>query len=525
MLPLQLRSLRDFESKPMPGTEGARSPCISADGKWIAYSLGERLMKIAVGGGGPELVGHTQSGAVGLGAWGEGDLIVFDGGRSYGGEGDSLVQLSATGRDAPRLITKVDAARGELLHTLPAILPGNRAVLFTTLLKSGSRIEAIDLKTLERKVLVEGATHSTFVEPGYLLFWRPPVPALIAVRFDPERVEIHGPEVNVLAPVATGADMNAKISVSRNGTLIYGYSREGGAALSVVRVDRSGRVTALCDRRDAWAEPRFSPDGKRILLRQIGNPDCNTWSFDLQRSALTRLTLDEDNHGANWLDAEHFVCTFADAPKAALVRRRADGSGEAERLIDDPRPFYPRSVSGDGKLIALSLDEGNSPDIWMLDLHEKPVLRQVLTSPYRETSPAISRDGRWLAYVSNESGQDEVYLRAYPGPGAKLPVSRHGGASPVWSRDVSELFFMEGTHVMSAAVKSDPEPQVGAPVALFQGNFGNFRPGNFDVAPDGQSFVMLLASESANEEPELRVVLNWIAELEQKLAAAGGAQR
>ncbi len=525
MMPLQVRSLRDFETKPLPGTEGARNPCFSADGQWLAYSTGERLMKVGTAGGRPEVIGNTQPGTVALGSWGDGDLIVYDSGRGYGGEADSLVQLSATGDPSPRLLTKVDAVRGERLHTLPSILPGNHAVLFTTMLKGSSRIEALDLVTHERKVLVEGGADSIFVAPGYLLFWRPPTPALVAVRFDPERLEVHGPEVTVLEAIATGPDMNAKVSVSRNGTLIYGYSREGGAVLSVVRVDRSGRVTPLLDRREAWAEPRFSPDGRRVLLRQIGNPDCNTWSVDLQRSTLTRLTLAGDNHGATWLGSDSFVCSFAGAADAALVRRRADGTGEPNRLIDDPRPFYPRSISADGKLIALSLEAGIDTDIWMLDLRENPVLRQVLATPFREASPAISPDGGWLAYVSNEGGQDEVYLRAYSGPGGKLPVSRHGGGSPVWSRDGSELFFMEGTRMMSAAVQIHPDPQVGTPVELFQGNFGNFRPGNYDVAPDGQSFVMLLASENANEEPELRVVLNWFEELEQKMTAAGDGKR
>ena len=512
---LYLRPLNQFEANVIPGTEGARDPFFSPDGQWVGFFADVTLQKVSVTGGAPQPICDAPD--ISLGAsWGPDDTIVFAAGLS------GLVRVPAGG-GTPESLTTPDAEKGEVRHSWPQILPGGESVLFTITTEEGPRIGVLSLATGDWRTLPSGgeATQAQYVPTGHLVFAQSG--ELLGVPFDLARLELDGPPGSVLDGVYASPGLGglglAYFAVSRSGSLVYA---PGGAAIaenSLVWVDRDGRASPLTGGRGTYRYPRLSPDGRRIAVdfrSQTGDRDI--WIYELERGTLSRLTVEGTNRNPVWArEGTQVTFTSNRAGPFDLYWKPADGSGQSEALLTRANSQFPTSWSPDGRQLAFyEVNPTTARDIWVLAQDDDP--SPFLRTSFNERSPTFSPDGRWLAYVSNESGRDEIYVLAYPGPGGRSQVSTDGGTEPVWSANGRELFYRNGDQMLTVAVETEPAFDAGDPQLLFEERYGveADRNPNYDVAPDGQRFVMV-KSDQDSAPTQLHVVLDWFEELNARV--------
>jgi Tol biopolymer transport system component len=312
--------------------------------------------------------------------------------------------------------------------------------------------------------------------------------------------------------------------LSADGSLAYVPGGESVSERTLLWVDRKGAPQPLPAPQRPYLFPRLSPDGQRLAV-SIQGGNRGLWVYDLARGTLSRLTESPAVPRSIWTpDGKHL--TFLSAPGGTmnLYWMPADGSGAVERLTTSENVQFPGSWSPDGQLLAFSeADPTNGWDIWILGLQGDRKPRPFLQTPANESQPMFSPDGRWLAYVSDESGLREVYVRPFPGPGGKMQISIEGGTEPMWARNGRELYYRNGDKMMVAAVGTQPAFAAAKPRLLFEGHYETgLSPfeSNYDVGPDGQRFLMIKASEQESAATQLNVVLNWSDEL-RRLAPAG----
>jgi Tol biopolymer transport system component len=278
----------------------------------------------------------------------------------------------------------------------------------------------------------------------------------------------------------------------------------------------------------AYGNPRFSPDGRRIAVQIEDDAGNDIWIIDPERGTRTRLTSDPANdRAAFWTrDGTRIVFSSGRIGAQTLYWVPTDGSGKAEPLVQSTRNQGATSWSPDGRILAFYEAGGESGyDVWTMVSGEKPM--PFLATRFRERGAAFSPDGRWLAYSSNESGKDEVYVTPYPGPGGRITISTSGGRSPLWSANGRELFYRNGRQMMAVAVQTAPAFRAATPQLLFEGEFmeelENSGATNYDVSADGQQFLMMrpVASATTAEAPRptINIVLNWFEELKTRVPA------
>jgi eukaryotic-like serine/threonine-protein kinase len=356
----------------------------------------------------------------------------------------------------PQPVTELQA--GVVTHRWPQFLPSSRAVLLTlsghiTTFEDAS-IAAVTLKTGGVKILVRDGYFGRYLptgeSTGHLVYVHEGV--LFAAPFDPARLELHGTAVPILDDLASDPNSGAgQFNFSRTGNLVYLPGKVSAKSYPVSWLDNSGKTKPLIATPGMYGAPRFSPDGQQLALVQIASNDWRILVYDWQRDTLSRLAVgtQEPTYPTWSPDGKHIVFRFRSADGFSLGWMRADGAGEIERLLDSKNLVLPYSFFPDGKRLAyMEVDPESGIDIWTLPLdvsdpeHPRPGKPEVfLNTPSQETSPAVSPDGRWIAYGSNESGRLEVYVRPFPGPGSKFQISNSGGNHPIWSRSGRELFF------------------------------------------------------------------------------------
>jgi Tol biopolymer transport system component len=343
----------------------------------------------------------------------------------------------------------------------------------------------------------------------------------MAVPFDIDRMRVLDDPVMLVDGVLVKATNTMDYALSRNGTLVYLAGTAGQVTDErLVLVDRRGREYPVPGVPDgAVTTPRFSPDGTRIALGVGEPPTRQVWGYDLADSAMTPLTFEGHNYYPIWsADGEYVVYASETADAVDLGLARSDGSGAWETLLSNGGWNYPAAWSPDGRYLVYreqdppTRDDIKS-DIMILPLEGDRSPRRYLDLPTsREDAPAISPDGRWLAYDSDLSGQYEVYVNGFPDPGRRRKVSVDGGICPVWSRDGRELFYCVGNDLVAARVSTTGGFTVQDRTVLFAANCGGWPyHAGYDVAPDGQRFV----TGGRVELPDVRlvVVLNWFAEM------------
>ncbi|HSE98298.1 MAG TPA: protein kinase [Blastocatellia bacterium] len=491
---LYIRPLDQFDSRPIAGTEGAVRPFFSPDSQWIGfYQSDNRLKKVRVSGGAPLTICENcrmdyES------YWGEDDTIIAS-------DTTGLYRIPAGGGSLQRL-TEVDVEAGEKSHRAPQTLPGGKRVLFTVNTLKEQRIALLSLETGEWRYLmdeVEGSM-AQYVPTGHIVFTRSN--QLMAVPFNLDRLEITGPATAVL----DGLFGSQNFRVASNGTLIYlpdTAMREN----TLVWVDRSGQMSQILPNRANYRTPRLSPDGKRVVVQV----ESDIWVYEVESGRGIRLTFEGENQSPIWTpDGKGVVFASQRNNLWSLYRKAADIGSEAELLLQSEYRHVPYSWHPSGKSLALVAMYGsNNSDVVILSLQGNRAT-PFLTSPFIEDTPCFSPDGRWISYFSMESGRAEVYVQPYPGPGAKMPVSKGGGMYPIWSGSGREILFRQGGKISTVDVKTTPEFSAGAPRTLFEGRFLT----GYDVARDGRRFLMV-ANEQGAWPSHLNVILNWTEELKR----------
>jgi serine/threonine-protein kinase len=448
----------------------------------------------------------------------------FVGGVSlaWGGEhvffirGGSLWRVPAAGGEAQPL-TSLDASSGEVLHADPLVLPGGRTVLFSRLTTAlgGERIEAIPLEGGKRSVVVEGATTPIWSPTGHLLFGREG--ALWAVPFDPVTATARGVALPVIPSGVVGSVRTGSLGfqVSTNGTLFFVPVNFDNKQL--VSVGRDGSERALALPPDRYANPRISPDGRRIAVEKDGSV---VESIDLARG--TRAVLVPAGVGTNfpiWTsDGANLVFRRIHAPFWAA----GDGSGRTGRIAAPDANTSPASAGPDASsYIAIFLQPDTAGDLYLVSIHGAFPPKPLVATPAYEGSPHLSPDGHWLLYQSNASGQPEIYVRRYPELDRAWPVSEGGGVQARWNPSGREIYYRGRRQLMAVGFDaSGAEPVLGRPTALFADVY-DFGQGlsipNYDVTRDGR-FLML---RRGTQGGTLRLVLNWTEELKRTLAKGG----
>jgi serine/threonine-protein kinase len=519
---LYLRQIDQFESTPIPGSEGGSGPFFSPDGQWLGFFANNRLKKVSLKGGAPLILCNASPVTRGA-SWGPDDTILFIGAHSEG-----ISRISASG-GKPQVVTTPNAQQGEVGHYWPEILPGGKQVLFTIATAENFDEAYIVVQSLEtgaRQTLVRGGSYAHYVPTGHLVYIR--AGSMMAVTFDLSQLKVTGTPVPVIDRVLVAPESGAgHFSFSNSGSLVYASGDAAVTGRSLLWVDRRGATRPLSDIQRQFHNPSLSPEGHRLAVMIYGISQ-DVWIYEFSRGTLTRLTFDgSEDWGPIWTpDGKRVAFTSVkpgDFPN--VFWKPADGTGTEEQLTTGKNPKFTGSWSHDSKTLAFSAfglegDSSTGTDIWILSLEGDHQPRPFLRKTFTEYGPEFSPDGHWLAYVSNESGRNEVYVQPFPGPGAKRQISTEGGTSPVWARNGRELFYRHDDKMMAVVISLQPEFTAGAPRLLFAGKYEEpglpDEPRNYDVTPDGQRFVMIKMSEPSAPS-QLNIVVGWFAELESRV--------
>jgi serine/threonine-protein kinase len=507
---LFVREVDQLEAEPLPGSEDAQSPFFSPDGEWVGFFAQDgTLRRVSVAGGSPIRICAAPIGNFNGASWRPDDTIVFSTDMS-----GALWRVAASGG------TPEELRPGQW----PQILPDGKHVLFSARVGSSAsdyRPAVLFLETGEVRALDQGQAAARYASSGHLVYGQSR--GLMAVRFDPSSLEIRGSPRPVLDDVSVHPYGIGRFAVSDSGTLAY---VPGGHRDTLEWVDREGRVTHLLTESGDLINCRVSPEGDKVACVRAREGTFSIWVYDLERGTRNRLT--SERGGARWpaWTPDGQRVTFAGADDRSVHWRLADGSGPPELFRQDLVPegghTHHGAWSPDGQHLAVTTCHvGEEPDqnIWVVPLDGEPW--PFVATEHIEGAPAFSPNGRWLAYVSNESGRHEVYVQAFPAGEGKWMISTNGGIAPTWSPDGHELFFRDqnGRTMMAASFVSEPTVQVGAPRRLFEGEFtaDSFVSRFYDIAPDGERFLMI-------RQPDVRslnVVVNWFEELERLVPGDG----
>jgi Tol biopolymer transport system component len=496
------------------------APFFSPDGKSLGFwhTPTGTLRKVAISGGAPVKICDAVSGIAGA-AWGPDDTIVF--------AWFDLFRVPASG-GAPTPLLKVDEQRGERFFRHPSFLPSGKAVLFTigmadTYSYDDAEIGVIAFETGQKKILVQGGTSPRYSPSGHLIYAR--AGQLLAIPFDADKLEVTGQPF----PVANGLFMStntgmAAFSISSAGHLVYAAGPQERGTRVFVWVDKNGHKSTLPMKPGSYLHPRLSPDGRRLAY-EIEGASHDIFTYDFARGTTTRMSLDGASHWPLWTpDGRSLTFRSWKTGTMTMWSMPGDQSGPAHLLTDVGSMQSPESWSPDGKTLAFTQmdDPQSGSDIYMLPLDGDRKPQVFWRTKFSEGSPKFAPNGKWVAYSSNESGQPEVYVSAYP-TGEKIPISNNGGTDPLWRHDGRQLYYRLGDLMMVVDISYGSSLEISKPRVLWRGNYlagagsscGMAGPtsANYDVTPDGERFLMIEDASPNAECALLRVVSNWSLEL------------
>jgi len=507
-----LRALDRLNAQTVNGSEGALFPFWSPDSRFIAFFAGGKLKKVDILGAAPQTLCDASRGHGG--AWNRDGVIVFaptpDG---------PLFRVGASG-GVPVQLTELDRSRQEIAHRHPYFLPDGQHFIYTAVSTTfeNSAIYVSSLDSKERKRILNAMLKAAFAAPDHILFMRDD--ALMAQAFDPKRLEVSSDPFLIADQVGTVlATSAAGFAVSEGGVLALRVTNRNEYMLRWF--DRSGKETRTVNVPAAYEHPAVSPDLQRIAVAKREGAVGDIWILDQAGGTSSRLTFDPALDNAPVWSPDGTEIVFASNRNGTfdLYRKNSAGAGQEEVLLKSDHPKFPEDWSADGRYVLYrEQDPKTGWDLWVLPLAGDRKPQPVLSTAFREIQGRFSPDGRWIAYVSDESR--ELYVQSFPPSGNKWQISTGGGFQPRWGRDGKELFFVAGQEsgsmprdVMAVAVdtSSDGVFKAGVPRKLFTVDTasGTAQGSTWDVTPDGRRF--LVASPSTTTAvPPITVVVNWL---------------
>ncbi len=505
---LYLRHLDSLEARPVAGSSGARQPFFSPDGKWVAFFAEGQLQKTEVVGGTP--IRLAEAAVPFGGTWNQDDTIIY-----AASLGSGLLRIPASG-GTPETLTRPGGAAAGYAHTFPRVLPGGRSVLFGIWGQNqGSAVLSLDSGQWEMVLpspnWASAIFDSTGGSAGRLLVIDQAA-GIRAAPFDAAHPARTSADTSVLANVYNDVEYEARgwLSVSKTGTAVYAPGNPAKSTL--VWVDKEGTTESLGADQGMYREVTLSPNGTKAAVRQA----MELWTHDLQRGTRSRLTpANTFNFLPLWSsDGAWIIFGSNRGGDWDIYSQPADGSRPAEALLSRPYDQLPTSVLTDGTVLYHEINPQTDFDLWTLS--PGGLSQEGTTSPFRvtpfnereaEVSPGPEGGPRWVAYTSNESGRNEIYVQSYPSGANRMPVSTGGGDLPRWSRDGRELFYITGDAVAAVAIR--PDGSFGAPRGLFdRTNFYTSRFRSYDVSPGGKRFLMI-QRDPGSVPRQLNVILNW----------------
>ena len=506
---LWVRPLDALSAQQLAGTEGAFHPFWSPDSRFLGFFADGKLKKIDAAGGPPITLCEAPMGRGGT--WNLNGVIIFAPNNT-----GALHRVSASG-GASSEVTKLDEARGELSHRWPCFLPDGRHFLYLgrgSILSEGetAAICVASLDSQGSKLLLRANSNTAYTQ-GHLLYLREG--ALLAQPFDARRLETTGDAFPIAEQIQHIPALGRGVfSVSENGVLAYQTGSATGN-LQLTWFDRSGKPLGVLDDPAPNANPKLSPDGKRLAVvitdPQTGHPDI--WLYELARGIKTRFTFDPAGEREPiWSpDGSRIVFTSNRKGHFDLYQKSANGAGSEELLLESNFDKAPSSFSPNGRFLLYSaVDPKTKADLWVLPLGGDRKPFPFLQTEFTESFGQFSPDGRWIAYRSDESRGGEIYVAPFPGPGGQRQVSTAGGRQPRWRGNGKELFYLSPDDKMMAAEVNGQGAtlEVGAVRPLFEARqsvTGGFL---YDVTGDGQRFLINAAVEQKASSPII-LVQNW----------------
>ena len=528
---LYLRHMGTGETQPVPGTIDGSRPFFSPDGEWLGFFASGKLKKVSLAGGEPVDLADTPF-SMG-GAWAPDDTIYFT-----PQEGEGLSKVPAAGGQVQRVTEAQD--------WWPDILPGGEALLFIGYGAGRGFSDGIHSLSLtgdgEVRRLLDRAYYSRYVPTGHLVYAERG--KLLAVAFDLAAMEVTSQPVTLLEDLRTAGNFRgAPFAFSENGLLVYAPGQDRELA-SLVWADHQGNIEPLGLEPGVFAPFSLSPEGTQVAIPIVEGSGADIWLYDIARGTPTRFTYGlRDNRRARsaaprWTpDGKHIVYNshvFSspedENPRSHLFWKPADGSREAVQLTTDdaPRQLGPDSFSPDGSVLAFFTNApGTGFDLWHLRLDgidpysgKLPKAEVLLQTRDAEAFARFSPDGKWIAYGSTRSGQYEVYVTPYPGPGPSVQVSTNGGIEALWHPSEPRLFYRAGTRFFAVDWHVTSKFEAGTPRILFEGPVVDIPGYDLDISTDGERFLTLYNPQRFEPNPTLRVITNFFDELRRRVPAS-----
>jgi len=511
---LWVRPLDSGSAQLLPGTEDAFAPFWSPDSRSLGFFADGKLKKIDASGG----IVDTLYSPVYLGrggTWNQDGIILFDSGFNKG-----IQRIPSTG-GASTPVNALNENLGEIEHKWPFFLPDGNHFLYLAKTASSEETNKVYLSSLDGRnptPLLNSNSNAMYAAPGYLLFWREGT--LRAQRFDPERLQLMGEALPVAPNVRFDAlSQGGLFSASQNGVLTYQAGSQAGLS-QLIWFDRAGNQLEPVGEPGNYYYPRLSHNGLRVAVdRSDLQNNGDLWLYELSRPVASRFTFDlADDSEPVWSPDDDRI-VFRSARQGLsldLYQKTVGSTANEEVLLANDFDNAPTDWSPDGDFIALRVGPRDQGDIWVFSVQDQKAT-PFLETPFNEQAGQFSPDGKWMVYVSDESGQPEIYVQPFPGPGPKWLVSTSGGFMPRWGSDGQELFYVAlDQKLMKVDIKMAPEVEIGEPLSLFLTRLKLFGLGatQYDVSADGQRFLVNTLVEEQDTTP-ITLVLNWFEELKR----------
>ena len=499
----------------LPNTDGASNPFWSPDSKFIAFAAHGRLQKVALSSGSTQTLCEAPC-QPSLGAGGDWNT---DGVIVTGGGDGRLYRLPATGGQ-PLLIAEPDGSRQEAAVGQPQFLPDGRHFLYWAGTPNAGAVGSIyvgSLDSKEHKLLLNSTLSARYAPPGYLLYVRGRT--LVAQSFDLDRLALVGDAIPIVdVDLTQGSGQTNSFSVSQNGVLAY--SPNFGLDTELVWYDRHGGRMGTVGARASYTDPALSPDGKKLAVGVGTTPNRNIWVFDLVRDKPSRLTFEPaDDLAPVWSrDGSQILFTSTRKGQRDIYEQAANGLGTTRLVFESTQSKTVNDWSADGRYVVYD-DSGSIVSLWVLPMFGEPKPYPFINTNYWAKQAQLSPNGDYIAYSSNETGTNQVYVETFPEHTGKWQISTDGGFQPQWRADGKELFYFGGKMTAVPVSTASGEFQAGVPEPLF--DIPNL-PGvtyyrnSYVVSRDGQRFLFTVSPRETTATATFEVLVNWPALLKKK---------